>query len=43
MAKVPLVGTSYVPGVTEERALAEIRELLLRQLDPLPVHDPLPD
>ena len=32
MAKVPLVGTNYVPGVTEERALDEIRELLEKHL-----------
>jgi methylamine---glutamate N-methyltransferase subunit C len=28
MAKVPLAGTEYVPGVTEERTLAEIQRLL---------------
>jgi hypothetical protein len=27
MAKVPLAGTNYIPGVTEERTLAEIRDL----------------
>jgi hypothetical protein len=28
MAKVPLAGTNYIPGVTEERALSEIKGLL---------------
>jgi hypothetical protein len=28
MARVPLAGTNYIPGQTEERALAEIRALL---------------
>ena len=28
MAKVPLAGTNYVPGVTEERTLAEIKGML---------------
>ena len=28
MAKVPLAGTNYIPGVTEERTLAEIKRLL---------------
>ncbi len=28
MARVPLAGTDYIPGVTEERALGEIRTLL---------------
>jgi hypothetical protein len=32
MAKVPLAGTDYIPGVTEERALAEIKRLLERHL-----------
>ena len=27
MAKVPLAGTNYIPGVTEERTLQEIRDL----------------
>ncbi|MYD34523.1 MAG: hypothetical protein F4W98_11680, partial [Acidimicrobiales bacterium] len=27
MAKVPIAGTNYIPGVTEERTLAEIRDL----------------
>ena len=33
MAKVPLAGTDYIPGVTEERALGEIRTLLDRYLE----------
>jgi methylamine---glutamate N-methyltransferase subunit C len=33
MAKVPLAGTDYVPGVTEERALGEIKTLLERYID----------
>jgi hypothetical protein len=33
MAKVPLVGTNYVPGVSEERALDEIKRLLERHLE----------
>jgi hypothetical protein len=32
MAKVPLAGTSYIPGVTEERTLAEIKGLLTKEL-----------
>jgi hypothetical protein len=28
MAKVPLAGTSYIPGVTEERVLADVQSLL---------------
>ena len=32
MAKVPLAGTNYVPGQTEERALAEIKALLEKQI-----------
>ncbi|MDT7590820.1 MAG: hypothetical protein QOH45_351, partial [Pseudonocardiales bacterium] len=30
--KVPLAGTSYIPGVTEERTLAEIKSLLTKEL-----------
>jgi methylamine---glutamate N-methyltransferase subunit C len=30
MAKVPLAGTTYIPGVTEERTLNEIRKLVER-------------
>jgi hypothetical protein len=33
MAKVPLTGTDYIPGVTEERSLARIERLLERHLD----------
>ena len=33
MAKVPLTGTEYIPGVTEERSLARIERLLERHLD----------
>ena len=33
MAKVPLAGTSYIPGVTEERALSEIQRLLERHIE----------
>ena len=47
MAKVPLAGTNYIPGVTENETLTEIRQLLERkheeeafrdraQLEPLP-------
>src|SRR5437773_7526091 len=28
MAKVPLAGTEYIPGVTEEKTLSEVRRLL---------------
>jgi hypothetical protein len=28
MAKVPLAGTTYIPGITEERTLGEIKGLL---------------
>ena len=30
MAKVPLAGTSYIPGVTEEKTLTEIKSLLAK-------------
>jgi methylamine---glutamate N-methyltransferase subunit C len=33
MAKVPLAGTEYIPGVTEERALGEIRTALDQYLE----------
>ena len=33
MARVPLAGTEYIPGVTEERALDEIRTLLDQYLE----------
>ena len=32
MAKVPLAGTSYIPGVTEERALARIESMIQQHL-----------
>jgi methylamine---glutamate N-methyltransferase subunit C len=41
MAKVPLAGTDYIPGVTEEKALSEIKRLLEKHLE-YPV-DYLPD
>jgi methylamine---glutamate N-methyltransferase subunit C len=31
MAKVPLAGTSWIPGVSEERTLAEIRAMVAKQ------------
>ncbi|MBV8942419.1 MAG: alpha-hydroxy-acid oxidizing protein, partial [Solirubrobacterales bacterium] len=33
MARVPLAGTNYIPGVSEERTLEEIRGLLERHLE----------
>jgi hypothetical protein len=33
MAKVPLVGTDYIPGVTENRALEEIKTLLEKHIE----------
>src|ERR671911_378476 len=33
MAKVPLAGTEYIPGVTEEKALSEIKRLLEKHLE----------
>jgi len=33
MAKVPLAGTNYVPGVSEEAALQRIETLLDRYLE----------
>src|SRR5882672_3543075 len=33
MARVPLAGTNYIPGATEERALAEIKALLEKNAD----------
>ena len=32
MAKVPLAGTDYIPGVSEERTLARIERLLERHV-----------
>jgi methylamine---glutamate N-methyltransferase subunit C len=41
MAKVPLAGTTYIPGVTEERALERIERLLEKHLvDPAEEHVP---
>src|SRR5215216_2624871 len=43
MARVPLAGTEYIPGVSEERALGEIKTMLDRYLenpiDRLPDHE----
>jgi methylamine---glutamate N-methyltransferase subunit C len=33
MAKVPLAGTNYIPGVTEERAMDRIERMLERHLE----------
>ena len=33
MARVPLAGTEYIPGVTERNALEEIKTLLDRHLE----------
>jgi hypothetical protein len=33
MARVPLAGTDYVPGVSESRALEEIKTMLDRYLE----------
>ena len=33
MARVPLAGTDYIPGVSEERTLAEIKRLLERHVE----------
>jgi methylamine---glutamate N-methyltransferase subunit C len=33
MARVPLAGTDYIPGVSEERALDEIKTMLDRYLE----------
>jgi hypothetical protein len=32
MAKVPLAGTTYIPGVSEERALQEMKDMMAKQL-----------
>ena len=32
MAKVPLAGTNYIPGVTEENALQEMRDLFSKHV-----------
>ena len=33
MARVPLAGTDYIPGRSEERALDEIKRLLARHIE----------
>jgi hypothetical protein len=33
MARVPLAGTDYIPGQSEERALNEIKTLLSRHIE----------
>ena len=33
MAKVPLAGTNWVPGITEERALEDIKRMLEKHLE----------
>ena len=30
MAKVPLAGTTYIPGVSEERALQEMKDMMAK-------------
>jgi len=32
MAKVPLAGTTYIPGVSEERALQEMKDMMAKQI-----------
>jgi hypothetical protein len=39
MAKVPLAGTEYIPGVTERQTLDEIRQLLERRHEEEAVRD----
>jgi glutamate synthase domain-containing protein 2 len=42
-AKVPLAGTNYIPGVTENEILSEVRRLLaLKAEDDLEAHRPAP-
>jgi len=49
MAKVPLAGTEWIPGVTEERALAEMKRMLEKHLEypvdylPSQVEEAVPD
>jgi methylamine---glutamate N-methyltransferase subunit C len=33
MAKVPLAGTDYIPGVSEDNALREIKRMLEKHLE----------
>jgi methylamine---glutamate N-methyltransferase subunit C len=43
MARVPLAGTSYIPGTSEERTLAEIKRLLERHVEnPIDFFEPEP-
>ena len=44
MARVPLAGTEYIPGQSEEKALAEIKRLLERHIEnPVDYLAPGPD
>ena len=49
MAKVPLAGTNWIPGVSEERTLAKIERLLEKHLEnpidylPAPAETPIRD
>ena len=49
MAKVPLAGTEWIPGVSEERALAEMKRMLEKHLEypvdylPSQVEEGVPD
>ena len=49
MAKVPLAGTEWIPGVSEERALAEMKRMLEKHLEypvdylPSQVEETVPD
>jgi hypothetical protein len=46
MAKVPLAGTEWIPGVSEERTLARMERMLEKHLeypvDYLPSEPPVP-
>ena len=43
MARVPLAGTSYIPGASEDRTLDEIKRLLERHIDnPVDYFEPEP-
>jgi hypothetical protein len=49
MAKVPLAGTEWIPGVSEERTLAEMKRMLEKHLEypvdylPTEVEEAVPD
>ena len=44
MARVPLAGTDYIPGVSEERTLARIERLLERHVEnPIDFLEPAPE